>query len=465
MRVDAERSSLTFVRPFLFDPDKADLALLLVSTAKAASREAVMPVWERVPFPTADWLPHVADFLVSSPGSPAVAEAFRLTNDFVQSESGLAAKGGFEFVPKRKAAPAVPLHLDELQIVLFRNGVGFVVQRWQVTSDSPAAWLDVQHYGRFAALDRGGSLRRANAPTGTAATSFADLDARVLACSDLGDGRKVPTRDVFISGRTLPYAVVFLTGSDDPEWPREKVLYKLRRLFHATQTHHPDADQLAVAPPHFVPYLKDQWFFHSLEGGGFAAADAPADDFFKNALPNHLETEYFLLFLFTLQQRFTLMDLSAEVARRWTSHPGERSRRHLRAVFEGIRDRLFDFTARYQFVQVVQRENHHRVYQAWRQTFQTAELYEEVCGEVREMSEYLHDRDRQAADERVTRLTLLLTLMIGAPSLAIGFWNINISGITSSDGPSLWGAVGLVAAAALLFVGVFGLVWFLMRRR
>ena len=460
MRVDAERSSLTFVRPFLFDPEQVGLALQLVSTAKAAGRDGPMPVWERVPFPTADWLPHIADSLVSSDGSLAIAEGYRLHNDFVQSDGGLGGRA-FEFVPKKKSAAPVPMELEEVRLILFRNGVGFLVQRWKPKSDDPAVWLDLQHYGRFADPKRGATLRRPNDP---AVTSFAAIAAIALTTADFGEGKQVPIRDVFIAGRTLPYAVVFFEGAD-AAWPREKFLYKLRRLFHASQTHHPTAEQEAVAPPNFHPYLKDQWFFVSLEGGGFAAADAPADEFFRHALPGHLEAEYFLLFVFALQQRFTLMALSADVAKQWKSHPAEQSRRDLRGVFEGIRDRLFDFTARYQFVQVVQRENHHRVYQLWRETFQTKELYEEVCGEVREMSDYLQDRDKQAREDRVGRLTLLLTVLIGAPSLAIGFWNINIKDYTSTEGFSLWEAVGCIVIVAGILAAAFAVVWYVLRRR
>ena len=39
------------------------------------------------------------------------------------------------------------------------------------------------------------------------------------------------------------------------------------------------AAQAVVGPPHFQAYLRDQWFFASLEGGGFVAVDAPPGDF------------------------------------------------------------------------------------------------------------------------------------------------------------------------------------------
>jgi hypothetical protein len=462
MKIDHSRSTLTFTRPFLFDHNHTPRALELIRNAcLSTSRGGVIAVWEQLSLPTSDLLPHVADTLTDRPGSPAIATAFRLHNDFLQSEDGLNAKDGFHFLRKADGSLPVLLELDELRLIVFRNGVGFLVQRWRIRSDMPDVWLDVQHYGRFSTLERGGSLQRAGTYGSSQTFTFDSLDTLVLDSTDLT--RHLPIREVFISGRTLPYVVVFAHDVTDEIWPKKTFLYKLRRLFHARQTHLATEEQEAVGPPHFMQYLRNQWFFASLEGGGFVAIDAPADQFFRNALPGHLVSDYFLLFLFALQQRFTLMDLSAEVARRWTSHPGKQPRLELRGAFEGIRDRLFDFTSRYQFVQLVQRENHHSVYQLWRSTFQTKELYDEVCFEVREMSEYLLDCDRQVKDERVDRLTLLLTVLIGAPSLAIGFWNINIIGWTSSDGFPIQHALGWVILVAVILAVLFACVTSMIR--
>jgi len=292
--------------------------------------------------------------------------------------------------------------------------------------------------------------------------TFADIETIALDSADLGPDRRTRTRDVYLAGRTLPYSVVFLTDGPHPDWHREKFLYQLRRQFQASQPFHPAPDDLALAPPHFHPYLKDQWFHVSLEGGGFVAIDAPNHEFFRNGLPGHLRTEYFRLFLMALQQRFSLMGLSADVARHWESDPRRQSRRELRDSFVRIRDRLFDFTARYHFLQVVQRENHHRFYQLWRERFQTDELYREVSEEVRELSEYLQDRERQAWDRRIA----LLTVFVAAPSVAIGFWGININGVTAEkDGFSLWEAVGHVAGLAVGIGAVFAIIWAAFRRR
>ena len=463
MQIDPERSSITFVWPFLFQGSQMQQAVALLRDARVFSRDSSMNVWEPLAFPTTDWLPHVADTLVESPGSPSIAGSFRLHNDFMQSAIGLDAREGFVFQRNVNSGISVRIELDKLNIMLFGSGVGFVTQRWRVISEAPDAWLDIQHYCRFRTLARGGSLRRGGRPAFGHELTFESIDNLALGACDFG--RLVPMRDVFVCGRTLPYVVLFAQDQPESCLSNEMVLYKLRRLLHSRQAHNPTPEQEAISLPQFVPYLRNQWFFSSLEGAGFAALDAPDNDFFRSSLPKHLESDYFLLLLFSLQQRFALIDLSAEVARRWTPRPGDQTRRELREVFALIRDRLFDFTCRYQFAHLAQRDNHHNVYCFFRSTFQVDQLYEEVCCEVKEMSEYLRDCDRHAQEDRFSRVTLLLTVLVGAPSLAIGFWNININGWTSTEGFSLEEAGWWVMFVSLSIATLFAIFSLLVRSR
>ena len=487
MLVDTARSSLTLVAPFLVTPEGIAAAAARFACATVAGRNGDIPVWQPARVDTDEWLPHIARGLApDAPDAVRVGYAWEVTPAFAEANAGLSAKVPFEFV--LGDARPVPLGLDAVQLILFRNGTGFVVLRWKVESESPADWLDVQHYARFA--DGRGRVLRKTRRTGKdqteryfpdpfgglAATAdgrdrlargegtCGDLVRVALAGAGLGDGG-IPVADVYLPGRLLPYNVLFLREADAPpapDLPREAVLQKLRGMYHAAQPYLPSAAQ-AVGPPHFQAYLRDQWFFASLEGGGFVAVDAPPGDFFRHELPRHLAGPYFHLFVLALQQRFALVALSAEVSAQWSSNPG-RSEPGLWAEFGRIRDRLFDFTARYYFAQVAQRENHHRCYRMWWERFGTAELYAEVCAEVRELSEYLQDRERHGRDRRVGRLTLLLTVLIGAPSLAIGFWNINVVGHTSAEGLQLKDAIGYVALTAGMIGSVFALVWAAARR-
>lgn len=356
-----------------------------------------------------------------------------------------------------------------------------IVQRWKLNSEHPADWLDIQHYGHFSELERGGqlavaqlSLERVEFPdpfstrTGQVEGAqffgtFEDINRTVLESAQLVRGGNEDLRDVFVSGRFLPYTIAFLRESGDPNWPCEKVIYKLRRMHHATQAYCPAPEQLRPSEPYYQQYLRDQMFFFSLEGGGFVASDASREHFFLKTLPSHLETSYFLVFLIALQQRFSLIAMSADVARHWQCETRGRIRTELRKVFERTRDRLFDFTARYYFLQVVQRENHHLCYQRWQAVFETRALYDEVSMEVHEMSEYLRDVDRQNREDRVGLMTLLLTVLIGAPSLAIGFWNINIEGFTASEGFGVWTALAAVGGLSAAIATGFSLLWAVIR--
>jgi hypothetical protein len=182
------------------------------------------------------------------------------------------------------------------------------------------------------------------------------------------------------------------------------------------------------------------WFVFSLEGGAFVAINAPETDFFRREFPTHLRREYFLLFLLTLHQRFTLMSLSQQVSEHWL-RGGERERVQ---AFERIRDALLEFTARGYFSQAMQREHHHQVYRRWQETFQLERLYQEVSDEVREMHEFLQMRQSQKLEKRLN----FLTFVFGIPALLFSFLSINLYRITAKEeGLSIWfaSALGVIA--------------------
>ena len=81
------------------------------------------------------------------------------------------------------------------------------------------------------------------------------------------------------------------------------------------------------------------------------------------------------------------------------------------------------------------------------------------------MSEYLRDCDRHAQEDRFSRVTRLLTVLVGAPSLAIGFWNINITGWTSTEGFTLEEAGLWVMFVSLSIATMFAIFALLVRSR
>jgi hypothetical protein len=162
----------------------------------------------------------------------------------------------------------------------------------------------------------------------------------------------------------------------------------------------PAADDLRPDHPALLPYAHRMWFSLTLEGGGFVACDAPETPFWSETMPAHLREQYFLLFLFALHQRFTLMTLSHQVCARWSN--GEVAQAEAR--FADLRETLLEFTARGNFDQIMQRDHHDRCFRAWREVFGTARLYREVADEVRELHAMLlmrkTERIQQLAEEQ-----------------------------------------------------------------
>ncbi len=198
--------------------------------------------------------------------------------------------------------------------------------------------------------------------------------------------------------------------TDEPESEQALTLYRLRNFFHAGQSLVPSAADLRLDHPALLSYADRMWFSLTLEGGGFVAFAAPDTPFWSTTMPNHLDEQYFLLFLLALHQRFTLMDLSDQVCSGWLSADGGQAEAH----FAALRETLLEFTARGYFNQVMQRHHHHRCFRAWQDVFETERLYREVTDEVRE----LHGMLLMRKTERIQRLAEEQRRMLDAQAQA-----------------------------------------------
>jgi hypothetical protein len=241
--------------------------------------------------------------------------------------------------------------------------------------------------------------------------------------------------EVFTAGVTIPYAGLFVDSVSADE--ERQLLYQLHNCFHSREGNHPAPEDLCLSQPHLLPYARRQWFVFSLECGAFLACDVPSADespFFRETLPSHVDTHYLLGFLLALHQRFTLASLSDQVAGGWDAglknETDDMSARR-EELFRRIRHILFSFTAKGQFVQVMQRQHHHRCYLKWQETLQVPQLFDEVSREVREMHEYLlvkrTERIEQLADQQKERTELMgrrlnwLAAFFAVPALVLSF--------------------------------------------
>lgn len=448
MAVDSP-SVILFTYPFLFENryfdtvrsdtdyvDRVDLAQRIDD--QRWGKTAENPVWRRLVFRRHELLRHVGDFLNPPPGSAATARAWELDGNALQSPRFLGSGSGSRWVMHCRDR-TIPFRIERIQLVLFCTGVGLMVLQIRPDTCEESDWLDLIHYGRFLKGRRSMTLeiaRRvspqsesspewipffpefaggtAEHPDGTG--ELGDIVHGLLASVWSGWDEQPWWREVFLPDQMMPYVVLYISGKPSSERPA--FLYRVHNFFHANQPLHIGDTELHAADGDRLPYAKDQWFLFSLDGGGFVAFDPPDTPFFRETLSDHLRNEYFVLYLLALNQRFSLMKLSEEVSRHWDEAPdGDWDSRS--EVFEAIRDRLLQVIARTQFIQVAQRQHHHRCYQQWQKVFQMRELQQEVREEVQDLREHLMAKRSAAIERQTRRVEQRLNFLTFRNSLAI----------------------------------------------
>jgi hypothetical protein len=457
MVVNAEISLVQFIYPFLFDAKTLEQRKDAAARAQWQGRGGSLSVWQKGRFPREDLLAHVERYLNPPEDPTPTALLWTMENNTLQSPSGLGGSANWFLTLQRKE---IPFQLTDVQLSLFRVGVGFLTVSAKPKSQEIADWLDFLHYFRFIRGQRDVKLRMERR-TGKDQTSpffpqpaggtekhpdgeghFAEIVSAILSTAAIEGNTKDADwwREVFVPGQLIPFAMLYVDGQDLSEREIAELLYRVRNFFPSERVIQPAPEDLRLDHPSLLAYAERMWFVFSLEGGAFVAINAPETDFFRREFPTHLRREYFLLFLLTLHQRFTLMSLSQQVSEHWL-RGGERERVQ---AFERIRDALLEFTARGYFSQAMQREHHHQVYRRWQETFQLERLYQEVSDEVREMHEFLQMRQSQKLEKRLN----FLTFVFGIPALLFSFLSINLYRITAKEeGLSIWfaSALGVIA--------------------
>ncbi|HEX9962240.1 MAG TPA: hypothetical protein VGB00_15005, partial [Pyrinomonadaceae bacterium] len=169
--------------------------------------------------------------------------------------------------------------------------------------------------------------------------------------------------------------------------------------------------------------------------------------------------------------RFALINFSTRIGENWFGRADEQRI----SAFEQIRDDFFDFAARGYFVQVMQREHHHRCYCRWQEIFQVEHFYQNVRHKIGEMHEHLQTRRTEqiknltkknnelieAQERQINLLSVLLALLFGLPALIIGFLGINLNHITIQGGDGLeWWQATLIVGFPLLSGIILGAILF-----
>jgi len=473
-KVDTNASFVLFVYPFLFDGTNLKAIEDAVKKANWSTGEKTLPLWEAAKFPEDDLLAHVKNYLNPPEGKEPTALLWRMKDGAFKSPNCFGAQAEWAMVVSGKRE--VAFQFEGVQMALFRIGVGFLTVEASPKCDAVEDWLDFLHYFRFAGGQRGVKIKAQRRTQedqhepyfpplagGTEkrngeGTLLEILDALLETTVRVGEG-KDRWSEVFIPHQLVPFASLYLDGEMSDK-DIATYLYRVRNFFPAQREIVPSPEDLRLDHPSLLSYADKMWFVFSQEGGAFVAFNAPQTDqtdFFRRQLPNHLREQYFLLFLLTLHQKFALMRLSQDVSEHWLK--GDFKERT--QSFERIRNDLLDFTARGYFVQVMQREHHHRVYRKWQEVFQLEQLYREVSDEVREMHEYLLSEQTKRLEEQTKRLEWrinALTTVIAVPALVMSFLSINLFGITAKEeGLNVWVALAIVALG--LVVGLGFLKW------
>lgn len=355
-------------------------------------------------------------------------------------------------------------------ITLFVSVLGFAYLAIEVRprGDDAGDLLDLTHRLRLL-NDRAPQLARDGVPVGVL-----DDVADELISSALGE---VPDRAAL--GLAYPaYVAAFISAEGMDDRQQAEFRQRLRRMFHRRQP--VDAEDLGSDFRHPDRlYRRNQWFFHSQDGGGFVAIDPPSDEFSRNNMSDHLRKAYFFGFEFALLQRHALMAISGSVADDWARDVPLEARA---AFFRAIREQLLLFTARFRFAQIMSSQNRHADYRRWLEVLEIEELHGEVRTEVSDMHGYLEELRAQEEDQRRTlesarlrqeeeeeaarirredqqraadldlaqkrdRMFGVVAALFVIPSLVIGFLGISIDGVTTGDGLSIAAAVSVVAAS------------------
>jgi hypothetical protein len=459
MKIDTAISTVSFVYPFTFDGESFESCTEQVKAAEWQGRKRPLSIWVNQNFPDSDLLPHIANYLNPPASKLATARTWRLTNEVLSSPTaGLGGGAGQSSTRWYLVTPygEIAFCIHDVQLILFKIGVGLLsVHAAPIEKVTDVdQWLDFTHFFRFYRGRSDVHLRAEKrigldpdskqpiyeaffpAPAGgleqhpDGSGLLDDLIQAILQTVALRNDEQW-WRDAFVPGTMLPYAVFYMDGV--PEEKRQLMRYRVRKFFHSRQEIHPAEEEFHPQQRNVLEYTDNQWFTFSLDGGAYIAFDAPQTSFFRQVMPDHLRKQYYFLFLLTLHQRFALTMLSEQVAEQWLEEldSAQLFLQDQELAFAKIHDSLLTFTAFGHFVQVVQRENPHRCYQRWQQTFQLAELYQEVKDEIdymyddlvtkRSVQQRLLQEAQQQQSKRLEQRLNNIAWLIGTVALALGF--------------------------------------------
>lgn len=537
LRVARALSWARFIYPFSFDAEDFDTRVDVINGRLAGGAPVgegdrnttgvwAMTGWRQPAKDDAypgevggDLLPHVARFLgeaSESPRgstSPKTAYMWSLKSELFEQYLGDPNRVRWIL---RLWGGSVPFEVDDIQLALFRHGVGFLTisakpVETTVREGSVAVWLDFLYGLRFLrgkpfasvrtqSAEKGQITEFGQSPPGLPASweqsseLFRKLICPLLFTAALDE--PVWWEEVFVPGHLIPFAALYVDRKPKngpvPEEELYDLHYRLRNVIsnrqHASLS---DVDR-SFDHPDLLPFAEHMWFYFSLSAGGFLAYNAPTSGPFRNSLTKkYLKEEYFLAFLVALQQRFVLSVITNKVAEYWLPNTaaarvevkgwrkqfferaeGRSSIDESRSVhFDELLQAFLMFSARGYFVQLMQAERHQLYYQKWQDKFQVKQLYEEVRDELNAMHDYLE----MGVQERVNYVLNVLTalsIVLGVVGTIAGWWALNFENLSSTFAKWNWPSemvwLSCLLVVPLVMLGILFFVrmgWFSRRHR
>ena len=542
LRVARGLSWVRFIYPFSFDAKEFDSRVKVINDGVVDDAlESEGPdnandtgsVWTLVGWRSAskgdtksddvggDLLPHVARFLgepqevTSGPLPPRTAYMWTLNDDHLKHLLQVRNEVRWNL---RLWRENIPFEIDEVQLSMFRHGVGFLTLtarplETSVREGSVATWLNFIYgfrylrgkpYANVGALkdvpNENGEIRSRKTDEGVppelppAWADGGDVFRKII-CPLLFTAaikQRLWWEEVFVPGQLIPYVALYVDQKPKngpvPEAELYDLLYRLRNVVADRQHNIMSSSDRTFDHPDLLPYADYMWFYFSLAAGGFLAYNAPTSGPYRTSMPKrYLKDEYFLAFLLTLQQRFVLGVMTNKIAEHWLpsgdTDPIDdwswRKRIMKGGTVDDSRSAQFDdlledflmFSARGNFVQLMQGEHHQLYYQKWQDKYQIKQLFEEVKNELEGMHNYLE----MVVQERVNFILHVLTalsIILGIVGTIAGWWALNLDNISTTLGkwgwPNwlVWFSFLLVIPLVALGVAFFmRMGWFARRRR
>ncbi len=361
-----------------------------------------IPLWVESPFQDSEldnMLPYVKRYMLW----PQNQRRFRIHNDILQLFDDM------QTTSMKQDSPS--FHMSSIELYLFFNGVGFITieiePNWSRPADISVEWIENIN-ADLASLLRGKPMRQRN-PKYHLSAFCSSGNLLPLMCGEpgtmrdwihhllsplaehLGNDCWQPMCDTFLPvyGAVLLRRSEVLSASEPNKWDHSfrefalSHLIVLRKTLPSNNGNRFARQTFEDSQYNYMPY-HNVIHTQSLEGGFVLAYDTDVQHFSgrNSAAMLSFRTNYFYMMLLALHQRMSILRYAMKAAEASTlsNHAKE---------LRGLREQIYDFTARCYFSQASFSEERDQLYRRWQRAFHIMQMYNELKEEVHDIDGYL----------------------------------------------------------------------------